>query len=188
MLSVGACTRMIAKFLGYTFPIPAPRESLPPFDASIATIPKLRRLLATGTVSSAFLVEIYLEKISRHPSPIFTFPKAELIAQARICDDMRAEGKAVQPLGGIPVLVAVEEAICKMMEPTLERTGEGVERPFIAGGVLVMGVLNETLLGDVVKWERLREGATVIETCVVEGLAVVVRDTPGDVWSCLKGE
>ena len=188
MLSVGACTRMIAKFLGYTFPIPAPRESLPPFDASIATIPKLRRLLATGTVSSAFLVEIYLEKISRHPSTIFTFPKAELVAQARICDNMRAEGKIVRPLGGIPVLVAVEAATYEWLEPNLQRAGEAVWRPFTARGVLVLGFLNENVLGDVVKWERQGEGATVIEACVVEGLAVVVRDTPGDVWRCLNGD
>ena len=187
MLSVGTCTRMIAKFLGFTFTIPAPRMSLPPFDASIATIPKLRRLLATGTVSSAFLIEIYLEKISRHPSTIFTFPKAELMAQARICDDMRAEGKIVRPLGGIPVLVAVETATYELMEPSLERAGEGVERPFVAGSVLILGFLNENVLGELVKWERLQEGTTVIETCVVEGLAVVVRDVEGDFWSCVHG-
>ncbi len=178
---------MIAKLLGYTFPTPAPRVSLPPFDASIATIPKLCRLLATGTVSSAFLVEIYLEKISRHPSPIFTFPKAELMAQARICDNMRAEGKIVRPLRGIPVLFSVKAATYDLMEPNLERAGEGVERPFIAGSVLVLGFLNENVLGELVKWERFREGTAVIETCVVEGLAVVVRDVEGDIWSCVHG-
>ncbi len=92
---------------------------------------------------------------------------------------MRVDGKVVRPLGGIPVLVAVKEATYELMEPYRERIGGGVDRPFIAGGVVVLGILNENVLGEVVKWERQGEGATVIETCVVEGLAVVVRDVEG---------
>ena len=93
----------------------------------------------------------------------------------------------MRPLGGIPVLLAVDTATYELMEPNLERAGEGVERPFVAGSVLVLGFLNENVLGELVKWERLQEGTTVIETCVVEGLAVVVRDVEGDFWSCVHG-
>ena len=86
----------------------------------------------------------------------------------------------MRPLGGIPVLVAVKEAaIYRLIEPYPERIGEGVDSPFIAGGFVVLGFVNENVLGEVVKWERLGEGTMAIETCVVEGLAVVVRDVEG---------
>ena len=184
MLSVGACTRMLARILGYTFPTPAPSASLPLFDPSAATIYTLRRLLDRGIVSSGFLVEIYLEKMSRHPSSIFTFPETELMAQARIYDNMRAEGRIVPPLGDIPVLFAVKAATYEPMVPTLERAGEGAKMPFVAGSMLVMGFVKENVLGELVKWERFQEGTPMIETCVVEGLAVVVRNVEeGDVWS-----
>ena len=183
VLSVGACTRMIAKVLGFTFSTPVPRVDLPPFDPSTATIYTLRRLLDRGIVSSGFLVEIYLEKLSRHPSAIFTFPKAELMARARVCDDMRVEGKIVRPLGGIPVLVAVKAAIYELIEPSLGRAGEGAKLTFVAGDMLVMGFVKENVLGELVKWERFQEGTAVLETCVVEGLAVVVKDVEEcDVW------
>ena len=52
------------------------------------------------------------------------------------------------------------------------------------GRGLVLGFLDENVLREAVKWERL-EGGTVIETCVVEGLAVVVRDVvERDASSC----
>lgn len=101
------------------------------------------------------------------------------MAQARVCDDLRKEGEVVRPLGGIPVLIAVKAGTCELMEPDRKEIGKEVERPFIAPGGLVLGLLDEDVLGEVVKWERLEEGATVLETCVVEGLAVVVRDTEG---------
>ena len=118
---------------------------------------------------------------------------------------MRANGNVVRPLGGIPVLVAVKAATYEPMEPDgkgtegvgrpslaglvarkaathqsmmhdWKGTEEGLERPFMDGRGLVLGFLDEGALGEVVKWERLEEGGTVLETCVVEGLAVVVRD------------
>ena len=131
------------------------------------------------------------------------------MAQARVFDDMRAKGNIVGPLGGIPVLVALKAGTRELMEPARKGIGEEGERLFLAGSVaekaaahklmesdremieerggrpfiaprgLVLGLLDEDVLGGVVKWERLEEGATVLETCVVEGLAVVVRDTEG---------
>ena len=242
MLSVGAFTRMIAQIIGYTITTPDPIVTLPPFDPSTATIPTLRHLLDTGRASSAFLVEVYLDQVLRHPADAFTFDQGHLMAQARICDDTRAKWNVVGPLGGIPVLVAVKAgthelmkpdrkgieegveksflaglvarkaATSKLMEPDRNGT-EGVERPFLAGLVarkaathdlmepdrkrtegverplmegrgLVLGFLDENVLREAVKWERL-EGGTVIETCVVEGLAVVVRDVvERDASSC----
>ena len=130
------------------------------------------------------------------------------MAQARVCDNTRAKGNVVGPLVGIPVLVAVKQGTYELMKPDRKGIGEGGERPFSTGLVarkaatyelmepdqkwikggerpflggrgLVLGFLDETVLEEVVKWERLEEGATVIETSVVEGLAVVVRDVEG---------
>ena len=170
---------MLAQITGYTITTPAPIETLSPFDPSTATIPTLRHLLNRGKVSSAFLVEIYLDQVLRHHFDIFTFDMGELMAQARVCDNSRKEGEVVRPLGGIPVLVVVKAGTHELMEPDRKGGVKGVERPFIAPRGLVLGLLDEDVLGEVVKWERLEEGATVLETCVVEGLAVVVRDTEG---------
>ena len=228
---------MIAKILRLTITTPDPIVSLPPLNPSTATIPTLRGLLRRGRVTSAFLVEIYLEQVVRHRFDVFTFDQGELMAQAHICDNMRARGNVVGPLGGIPVLVAVNAATYETMEPdgkgteagvgrpplaglvvrkaathqsmmnewkdigegVLERpflaglatmkatthelrepdrkgTEGGLERPIIGGRGLVLGFLDEDMLGEVVKWERLEEGGMVLKTCVVEGLAVVVRD------------
>ena len=101
------------------------------------------------------------------------------MARARACDEMRAEGKIMRPLGGIPVLVAVEAAMYELLVPELERAGGGAKLPFVAGSMLVMGFVKENVLGELVKWERLQEGTVVMETCVVEGLAVVVRNVEG---------
>ena len=131
------------------------------------------------------------------------------MAQARVCDDLRAKGMVGRPLGGVPVLVAVKVGTYEMMEPDRKGIGEGgerpflaeliaakagthglmeldreksegrVERPFMEGRGLVLGFLDENVLGEVVKWERLEEGATVLEICVFEELAVVVRDVEG---------
>lgn len=208
MLAVGAFTRMIAKIPRLIITTPDPLATLPPFDPSTATIPALRGLLDRGRVTCGFLVEIYLDQISRHHFDVFTFEQRELIAQAHICDDMRAKGNVVGPLGGIPVLVAVKAATHELMEPDRERpeggersflaglvarkgvthelrepdrkgTEEASERRFIGGRGLVLGFLDEVVLGEVEKWERLEEGGTVLETCVVEGLAVAVRDVEG---------
>ena len=178
---------MIANSPGNTFPTPASKEGLPPFDAATATIPKLRRLLATETVTSASLVEVYLDQISQYPSTIFTFPKTELMAQAGVCDEMRAAGKIVRPMGGIPVLFAFKAAIYEMLVPTLERAGEGAKLPLEVGDILVMGFVKDDVLGELVKWERCQEGTVASETCVVEGLAVVVRDVEdGDVRNSVR--
>ena len=179
MLSVGAFTRMIAQIIGYTITNPDPIVTLPPFDLSTATIPTLRRLLDRGRVSSGFLVEVYLDQVLRHHFDIFTFEQGELMAQAHICDDTKARGHVVGPLGGIPVLVAMKAATYEQMKPDRKRTKEGVETPFMEGRGLVLGFLDENVLREVVKWERLEEGGTDVEICVVEGLAVVVRDVEG---------
>ena len=101
------------------------------------------------------------------------------MARARACDDMRAEGKTIRPLGGIPVLVAIDAAEYEQLVPQLERAGGGADLPFVAGSMLVMGFVKENVLEELVKWERLQDGTVVMETCVVEGLAVVVRNVEG---------
>ena len=106
------------------------------------------------------------------------------MARARGCDDMRAKGKIVGPMGGIPVLFAFKAATYELLVPTLERAGK---LPLEAGDMLVMGFVKENVLGELVKWERRQEGTAVMETCVVEGLAVVVRDVKDDdVWSSVR--
>lgn len=123
---------------------------------------------------------------------------------------MSAKGKVGRPLDGVPALVAVEAGTYEIIEPDRKGIGEGVERqvlaglvarkaatyqplepdreksegrvesPSIAGRGMVLGFLDASLLEEIVKWERVEEEGTVIETGVVEGLAVIVRDVEGE--------
>ena len=82
-------------------------------------------------------------------------------------------------LGGIPILIAIEADAYEELVPALQKAGGGKDLPFLVGSMLVVGFVKENVLGERVKWERLKDGRVVMETCVVGGLAVVVRIVEG---------
>lgn len=80
-----------------------------PFDVLTTTASQVETLLASGNVTSAQLVEIYLAEIERNNgylrAVISTAPRSSLIAQADALDRERSSGSLRSNLHGLPILV-----------------------------------------------------------------------------------
>ncbi|KAI4220073.1 MAG: hypothetical protein LQ349_008177 [Xanthoria aureola] len=80
-----------------------------PFDVLTTTASELQILLASGTVTSAQLIEVYLAEIERNngylKAVICTAPKNSLIEKASALDRERSSGTTRSHLHGLPMLV-----------------------------------------------------------------------------------
>ena len=82
-----------------------------PFDVLTTTASELQILLASGKVTSAQLVEVYLAEIERNngylKGVICTAAKNSLIDKANALDRERSSGRTRSHLHGLPMLVKV---------------------------------------------------------------------------------
>ena len=82
-----------------------------PFDVLATTASELQILLASGKVTSAELIEVYLAEIERNngylKAVICTAPRNSLIEKANALDRERSSGKTRSHLHGLPMLVKV---------------------------------------------------------------------------------
>ena len=82
-----------------------------PFDVLTTTASELKILLASGKVTSAQLIEVYLAENERNngylKAVICTAPKNSLIEKANALDRERSSGRTRSHLHGLPMLVKV---------------------------------------------------------------------------------
>ena len=81
------------------------------FELGIATLEEVQQAMDSGALSSVQLVNLYLRRIELYDqggAPFFNsimFLSPDLMEDARKADKLRAEGKKLGPLHGIPCLV-----------------------------------------------------------------------------------
>ncbi|CAO1601940.1 hypothetical protein XANCAGTX0491_005578 [Xanthoria calcicola] len=82
-----------------------------PFDVLTTTASELEILLASGEITSAQLIEVYLAEIEKNngylKAVICTAPKDSLIEKANALDRERSSGTTRSHLHGLPMLVKV---------------------------------------------------------------------------------
>lgn len=82
-----------------------------PFDVLTTTASELQILLASGKVTSAQLIDVYLAEIERNngylKAVICTAPRNSLVEKANALDRERSSGTTRSHLHGLPMLVKV---------------------------------------------------------------------------------
>ena len=128
----------------------------PKFDVLTATAASLQDQLTTGTLTSVDIVEGYCDQIEKHNHAGFKLnaiiavaPRDIVLAQARVFDEERKNGKIRGPLHGLPIIFKD----CFHLEP-------GLRLGTTAGAYCFVG-------------EKSKETATVIQQLIEKGMIIL---------------
>ena len=123
-------------------------ETAEPYQVEEVSLAQISADLASKTVTSAAVTQAYLDRIAQYDGPLnaIIVVAPDALAQAAASDKRRAEGKALGPLDGVPILIkdnidalgmATTTGSFAFAEIVPARDSESVKRLRDAGAVIL---------------------------------------------------
>jgi amidase len=104
--------------------IPSVSDDHPPvFDPLTTSAAALQKMLAAGTLTSVQVLNEYYRQILKYNGYLRGVYRLAPGERARELDEMRAEGKVLGPLHGIPVLIKVGALVFRLHVGELRDSG-----------------------------------------------------------------